>query len=94
MLRELEARAAREYVPQFDRALVLAGLGEDDAALTALERAYYERNAFIWARIHYPQFKRLAATPRFRALAEQLALRAPREDIKRARQLAPPSPST
>jgi tetratricopeptide (TPR) repeat protein len=77
MLRELDASAAREYVPQFDRALVLAGLGEDDAALTALERACYERNAFIWSRLHYPQLQRLAKTPRFRALAEQLSVRAP-----------------
>jgi TolB-like protein/tetratricopeptide (TPR) repeat protein len=77
MLRELEASATREYVPQFDRALVLAGLGEDDAALTALERACYERNAFMWARLHFPQMKRLARTPRFWALAEPLGLRAP-----------------
>jgi serine/threonine protein kinase/tetratricopeptide (TPR) repeat protein len=77
MLRELEASSTREYLPQFDRALVLVGLGEDDAALTALERACYERNAFIWSRMHYPQFQRLAKTPRFRALAEQLAVRAP-----------------
>jgi len=56
---------------------VLAGLGEDDAAFDALERALQERNAFMWARIHFPQFRRLAHAPRFRALAEQLALRAP-----------------
>ena len=39
ILRELDERATREYVPPFDRALVLVSLGEDDAALDALERA-------------------------------------------------------
>ena len=77
MLRELDDRATREYVPPFDRAMVLAGLGEDDAALDALERAFHERNALLWGRIHFPQLRRLAAAPRFVALAEQLALRAP-----------------
>jgi serine/threonine-protein kinase len=77
MLRELEASSTRKYVPQFDRAIVLAGLGEDDAALTALERACYERNAFMWARLYFPQLRQLRGAPQFRALAEQLALRAP-----------------
>ncbi len=77
MLREFDARAAHEYIPPFDRAIVLAGLGEDDAALSELERALRERNAFLWARIHFPQLRRLAHLPRFRAIAEQLGQRAP-----------------
>jgi tetratricopeptide (TPR) repeat protein len=77
ILRRLEERAAREYVPPFDRAVVLAGLGEDEAALEALERAVEERNAFLWARIHFPQLRRLADLPRFRAIADQLGRRAP-----------------
>jgi serine/threonine-protein kinase len=77
ILHELDERAAREYVPPFDRALVLAGLGEDDAALDALERALKERNALLWARIHFPPLRRLAHLPRFRAIADQLARRAP-----------------
>jgi serine/threonine-protein kinase len=75
--RELDERATREYVPPFDRALVLVGLGEDEAALDALERALHERNAFLWARIHFPQLRRLAHLPRFRAIADQLGRRAP-----------------
>jgi serine/threonine protein kinase/tetratricopeptide (TPR) repeat protein len=78
ILRELDERATREYVPPFDRALVLVGLGEDDAALDALERALQERNAFLWSRIHhFPQLRRLAHLPRFRAIADQLGRRAP-----------------
>ena len=69
ILRELDERATREYVPPFDRALVLVSLGEDDAALDALERALHERNAFLWSRIHhFPQLRRLAHVPRFRAI--------------------------
>jgi serine/threonine-protein kinase len=77
MLAELDARAAREYVPPYDRAIVLTALGDDELALDALERAYEERNAFLWARMHFPQLRRLAASPRYRALAERLARRAP-----------------
>jgi tetratricopeptide (TPR) repeat protein len=77
ILGRLEERAAREYIPPFDRALVLVGLGEDDAALDALERALEERNAFLWARIHFPQLRRLTHLPRFHAIADQLGRRAP-----------------
>jgi serine/threonine-protein kinase len=77
LLAELDARAASEYVPPFDRALVLASLGEDERALDALEQAYEQRNALLWGRIHFPLLRRLAPTPRFRALAARLARRAP-----------------
>jgi serine/threonine protein kinase/tetratricopeptide (TPR) repeat protein len=77
LLRELDELAAKQHVPAFDRALVLEALGEDDAALDALERALHERNAFLWARLHFPCLRRIAHLPRFRAIAAQLALRAP-----------------
>jgi serine/threonine-protein kinase len=78
VLAELDAYSAKQYVPPFDRAIVLASLpGDEDAALDNLERAYDERNAFMWARIHFPQFKRLGGLPRFKALEERLGRRAP-----------------
>jgi tetratricopeptide (TPR) repeat protein len=78
LVRDLDERATREYVPWFDRAIAQASLGSDDAVLTALERACQDRNALMWSRIHsFPQLQRLRETPRFRALAEQLAMRAP-----------------
>ena len=87
ILRELDELATREYVPPFDRALVLVSLGDDDAALDALERALRERNAFLWSRIyHFPQLRRLAPLPRFRAIADQLARRAP---VKTGQNLQP-----
>jgi tetratricopeptide (TPR) repeat protein len=77
LLAELDARAAREYVPPFDRAIVLATLNEDERALDALERAFQERNAFLWGRIHFPQLRKLTSEPRYRALVDRLARRAP-----------------
>jgi serine/threonine-protein kinase len=77
VLAELDAFAAKQYVPPYDRAIVLVSLGDDDAALECLESAYDERNAFLWARIHFPQFKRLAGFPRFKAIEARLARRAP-----------------
>jgi serine/threonine-protein kinase len=77
ILGELEARATKEYVPEFDRALVLASLGDDERALDALEHAYEQRNALLWERIRFPPFKQLATSARFKVLEEKLARRAP-----------------
>ena len=77
VLAELEARSAREYVPPFDKALILAPLGRSEEALTALERAYEERNALLWFRIWFPTFEPLRSSPRWQALAARLARTAP-----------------
>jgi serine/threonine-protein kinase len=77
VLAELTERASREYVPPFDRALVLTPLGRTDEALTALERAYEERNALLWYRIRFPMFDPLRSEPRWQALAARLARTAP-----------------
>jgi eukaryotic-like serine/threonine-protein kinase len=77
ILADLEERSAREYVPPFDKALVLAPLGRKDDALTALERAYEERNALMWFRIYFKLFDPLRESPRWKAIAKRLALTAP-----------------
>jgi serine/threonine-protein kinase len=77
ILLELETLAARSYVPPFDRAVALAALGERENALDAVERAYDERNALIWARIHLPMLDSLRGEPRFVTIVERLARRAP-----------------
>ena len=66
-----------EYVPPFDRAMILAPLGERDAALDALEKAFGERNAFLWLRIHLANFNGLRGEPRWQNLAARLARTAP-----------------
>jgi serine/threonine protein kinase/tetratricopeptide (TPR) repeat protein len=77
VLAELRERTTREYVPPFDLAVVLTSLGESDGALSALERAYDERNALLWFRVYWPTFDHLRAEPRWQALAEKLARTAP-----------------
>jgi tetratricopeptide (TPR) repeat protein len=77
LLAELQERARREYVPPFDRALLLAALGEREEALSALEKAYEDRNGLLWYRIHLPTFDPLRDEPRWRALADKLASTAP-----------------
>jgi hypothetical protein len=64
-------------VPPYDIAILLAALGDREEALAAIERAYEERNALLWARIHFPLFDPLRSEPRWRAVAEKLAKTAP-----------------
>jgi serine/threonine-protein kinase len=85
ILAEMESRSAREYVPPFDRALLMAALGRDEDALTQLERAYEERNALLWFRIHLPYLDHLAGSPRYRAIAERLARLAPVSAVVRGK---------
>jgi serine/threonine protein kinase/tetratricopeptide (TPR) repeat protein len=77
LFEELRERARRTYVPPFDLALAATALGRTEDALAWLERAYDERNAMLWFRLHLPTFDPLAGEPRFRALADRLARRAP-----------------
>ncbi|MGH9368934.1 MAG: protein kinase domain-containing protein [Thermoanaerobaculia bacterium] len=77
VLGELRERAARTYVPPYDLAILLTALNEREEALAAVERAYEERNALLWARIHLPLFDPLRSEPRWRAVAEKLAKTAP-----------------
>jgi eukaryotic-like serine/threonine-protein kinase len=77
VLLELREKATRVYVPPFDMAVLLTALGEREAALAALERAYEERNAMLWFRIHMPVFDVLREEPRWRTIAEKLARTAP-----------------
>jgi tetratricopeptide (TPR) repeat protein len=77
VLAELDERSKREYVPPCDKALILTPLGRTDEALTALERAYEERNALLWRRLLFPMFDPLRASPRWQALATRLARTAP-----------------
>ena len=77
VLAELRDRATRTYVPPFDIAFLLAALGEREEALSGLERAYEERNALIWFRMHKPTFDPLRGEPRFKAIADRLARTAP-----------------
>jgi len=77
LLNELLERARREYVPPFDLALLYLALGDREQALAALEKAYDQRNALLWYRIHIPNLDSLREEPRWRALADKLGRTAP-----------------
>ena len=78
ILAELQSRRERhDYVPPVDLATVFSALGDDEAAVEALEAAYEERNALLWARVYFPDHLRLRDHPRWIALARRLGRAAP-----------------
>jgi len=72
MLGELQSLAERRYVSSFGRALVYDALGQKEAALAALERAYSD-HAVEFAQLAYApvKFKTIANEPRFQAIMRQ-----------------------
>jgi serine/threonine protein kinase/Tfp pilus assembly protein PilF len=70
-------RREGDYVPSIDLAVVLAPLGDHEAALDALEQGREERNGLMWGRIHMHDFIPLRGHPRWRALAQRLGRTAP-----------------
>jgi TolB-like protein/class 3 adenylate cyclase/Flp pilus assembly protein TadD len=73
-LRELEALSRQRYVPPEYAALVHLGLGEKDAALADLERAYEARSGgLVYLRVE-PLFDALRGEPRFTALERRVGL--------------------
>ena len=74
MLDELAARRAERYVPLYFPALVHAGLGETEAALDTLERAWEERDTMLRDLKVDPPWERLHGEPRYEALLARLGL--------------------
>ncbi len=77
VLDEMNEKARRSYVPPFDLAIGLTALGRREEALSAVERAYDERNGLLWGRLHMPMLDPLRGEPRFAAVANRLARTAP-----------------
>jgi len=67
---EREARAAGQYVSAMFFTWGHAGLGDKEAALDWLEKAYDERNPLI-SFLNWPLLDNLRSEPRFRALLEK-----------------------
>jgi TolB-like protein/predicted Ser/Thr protein kinase/Flp pilus assembly protein TadD len=74
ILADLDARAARGYVPPMFIAIVQAALGRLDEAFAGLERAYDERDWRIYWLRWYPAFVRLWPEPHLVAMARRLDL--------------------
>jgi DNA-binding winged helix-turn-helix (wHTH) protein/Flp pilus assembly protein TadD len=68
VLKALEARAEREYVSSFGIALIHDALGNKEAALEALERAYDDHAVEFAQRIQYPKFVTIASDPRYESI--------------------------
>jgi len=73
VLQELEAAAVGRYVSPVANALVHIGLRQMDEALTALEKALAQREAFLAYMKVFPPFRPLHSSPRFRSLLNEIA---------------------
>ncbi|HKW09912.1 MAG TPA: protein kinase [Gemmatimonadaceae bacterium] len=65
LMRELEDRATREPIPAFGISIMHHWLGDDEAALTWLEKALDDRNSWLVMAAHDPSLIRLRDHPRF-----------------------------
>jgi TolB-like protein/DNA-binding winged helix-turn-helix (wHTH) protein/Tfp pilus assembly protein PilF len=66
--------AKSRYATSYGIALVHAGLGHDEEALNALERAFDERSHWlVWLKLD-PRFSTLRNSPRFQSLVERVGL--------------------
>lgn len=71
ILKTLESLSGERYVPPYAIALVQAGLGERDAALASLDRAYEARDVHLVFLPVDPKWDAYRSEPRFRALVER-----------------------
>jgi len=74
VLDRLAGLPSERHAVQFSRAVVLAGLNQGEPALDALERAYTEKNPWLYLLKIAPWFDAIRGQPRYRALVERLEL--------------------
>jgi serine/threonine-protein kinase len=74
ILAELQALAATQYVASYHLAHVLTGLGDRDAALDCLERAFEQRSGAVYGIKGSYLFTSLYDHPRFQALLRKINL--------------------
>lgn len=91
MLADLTDRSRHEYVPSFSMALLCLGLGDRDAAMGWVEKAYDDRSAFmVYAKVD-PLLDTLRADQRFVALMKRMDLQEPRTGQESVSALRPDS---
>jgi adenylate cyclase len=74
ILDEMHERSAREFVSPYHFAYVYAGLGEADAAIDCLERAFERRSGAIYGIKGSFLFRNLRDHPRFKSLLRRMNL--------------------
>src|SRR5450631_3967598 len=72
ILRDLEGRTEQAYVPSYAIALVYAGLGDNDHAITWLQKAYEDRSTSIAFLKLDPELTTLHSDPRFEQLSQRV----------------------
>jgi DNA-binding winged helix-turn-helix (wHTH) protein/TolB-like protein/Tfp pilus assembly protein PilF len=73
LLVELKQLSSTRYVQPFDIAIVHAGLGDREAALEWLEKAYQDRNHQIALMDYVPEFEDLRQDPRFSEIVRSIS---------------------
>jgi len=74
IIAQLKEQSARRYVSPYQVAMIYAGLGDKDQALTWLERAYQQRvHNMVFLKVE-PELDGLRSDPRFASLVQQLGL--------------------
>jgi len=63
-----------QYVSRLHVALVYNGLGDNESALSWLERAYQGRDEYLMYLSVYPEFRNLHSDKRFQAIERQIGL--------------------
>jgi DNA-binding winged helix-turn-helix (wHTH) protein/tetratricopeptide (TPR) repeat protein len=72
VLQDLQSRLGQPYVPSYAIALVYAGLGENDHAMSWLQRAFDDRStSMVYLRLD-PELSSLHSDPRFEQLSHRI----------------------
>ena len=74
ILDNLHRLAEKQYIQPYGFALIHVGLGENDAALRWLEKAYQDRNGWMPFLQVEPRFDPLRSDPRFQDLLHRMNL--------------------
>lgn len=74
LLSELQQQSRRRYVSPYHFAMIDAGLGDNDMALQALEKAYDDREGRLCIVRFAPEFSKVHENPGFAALMQRMKL--------------------
>ena len=74
VLAELDQLSKREYVPAFHRAYIYTGLGDKERAFEWLERAYNDREWYLWLLEQETGVGPIRSDPRFPDLLRRIGL--------------------
>jgi TolB-like protein/DNA-binding winged helix-turn-helix (wHTH) protein/tetratricopeptide (TPR) repeat protein len=77
LVRDLQERSKRGYVPAYDLAVIHLALGENETALQWLQKAYDEHDWALIVLAVEPRLDPLRSDPRFQVLMRKVGLREP-----------------